>query len=78
MALREIFQGEGKLLGLLSVNVSLEGVHKVIHAVQPTLSAILLVLQIAVAAITLKHLIQKMLARRGYIKTEQPNEETES
>jgi hypothetical protein len=78
MAFRELFQGEGKLMGLLSVNVSLEGVHKLMDAVQPTLSVLLILVQLAVAGITLRHLILKMLGRRRDKKETESNEEAES
>jgi len=78
MAFRELIQGEGKLMGLLSINVSLEGVHKIMDAVQPTLSVILIITQLAVAGITLRHLILKMLGRHRDKKATESNEETES
>ena len=65
MAVREILEGEGKLMGLISANVTLEGVNVFMRAIQPVLSALLMLAQLAIAYYTLRHLVKKAQAKKA-------------
>jgi hypothetical protein len=62
--MKRFFENEKLLFAALSFNGALEGVRHFVIKYQPELTALLTILQIAIAALTLAHLGKKLITHK--------------
>lgn len=65
---------EHPVIFLSAANIGLEGVHKVVEALMPILSGLVLVGQIAVAAVTVIYILRKIHLLGKQKKNSNPHE----